>query len=130
MPAAPWYKLDMRLILIQLALALLFFLRASAATHYVNVGSTGPIPPYTSWATAANNIQDAVDSAGSGDQVVVTNGIYQAGSRVSPDAATNRVVVTNAITLQSVNGASVTSLDGGSAMRCIYLANGAALTGF
>jgi len=40
------------------------------------------------------------------------------------------VAVTNAITLQSVNGASVTIILGGNSNRCVYLASGALLSGF
>ena len=46
-----------------------------AATHFVSLGSTNPTPPYASWATAATNIQDAVEAAVAGDEVVVSNGI-------------------------------------------------------
>src|SRR2546427_5433695 len=116
--------------LVPLAAALLFLLRASGAVHYVDPGSAAPVPPFSDWSTAATNIQDAVDAASPGDQVLVTNGTYQAGSRVSNDGTTNRVAVTNAITLQSVSGAQVTTIDGGNSMRCVYLTNGAALVGF
>ena len=88
------------------------------------------MPPYTSWSTAATNIQDAVDWAVTGDQVLVTNGTYQGTSRVSPDGITNRVVITNAVSLQSVNGSAVTFIDGSNSVRGVYLTNGAALTGF
>ena len=46
---------------------------ALAALHYVDVNSTNATPPYTNWTTAATNIQDAVDAAVAGDEIVVTN---------------------------------------------------------
>ena len=88
-----------------------------------------PSEPYLSWETAATNIQDAVDFATPGDTVLAADGSYGWGARVSPDGATNRVVVTNAITLQSLNGAASTRIDGGGSVRCLYLAEGATLCG-
>lgn len=40
---------------------------ASAATHYVNLNSPATVPPYLDWATAATNIQQAVDVAAAGE---------------------------------------------------------------
>ena len=40
---------------------------ALAATRYVDLNSTNPTPPYTNWAAAARNIQDAVDAAVAGE---------------------------------------------------------------
>jgi len=59
---------------------------ASAATNYVSLAGSHS-SPFTSWATAATNIQDAVDAAVAGDTVLVTNGVYSmggAGAGVSP----------------------------------------------
>ena len=91
----------------------------SAATHYVSLGSTNPTPPYTNWATAAMSIQAAVNVAATNDVVLVTNGVYPGG-----------VSVTKPLTLLSVNGPQFTIINGGGTNRCVYLTNGASLTGF
>jgi hypothetical protein len=125
-------------------LVVLFFLAwcipDSASVFYVNVNNASPAAPYNSWNIAATNIQQAVDLAASGDTVLVTNGVYASGGRLfSGDTTTNRLVVTNAIVVQSVNGPAVTviqgyqmpvSTNGVSAIRCVCLNNGATLVGF
>ena len=106
-----------------LFLAACFFyqsVNAQRVTHYVNAAGTNPVSPYTTWATAATNIQNAVNAATSSDTVLVTNGIYTTGGYTSPDGTTTSVVVTNAVTLQSVNGFSASQINGGGTMRCVY----------
>ncbi len=102
----------------------------SAAAHYVDVNSTNATLPYVSWATAATNIQDAVDAAVSGDEIVVTNGTYATGGRTIDVFATNRVVVDKPLSLRSINGPLFTIINGGHSNRCVYLTNGASLSGF
>ncbi len=124
----------------------------SAATLYVSLESPNPTPPYTNWTTAARVIQDAVDAARNGDTVLVTNGIYKVGERDTSILNTNteppqsesvglsRVVVTNSIRLESVNGPSLTTIEGHklldeyggvtNGVRCVLLANNSILSGF
>ena len=56
-------------------------LNLSAATLCLSPQSLNPLPPYTNWTSAAHAIQDAVDAASAGDEIVVTNGAYAAGGR-------------------------------------------------
>src|SRR5262245_10130665 len=72
---------------------------ALAAVRYVAVNSTNSTPPYLTWATAATKIQDAVDAAWAGDEIVVTNGIYASGQRSIDGVTTNRVAVEKPLVL-------------------------------
>ncbi len=119
--------------------ALGFALSASAATRYVNVNNPSPSSPYDTFATAATRIQDAIDVAVAGDLILVTNGVYQTGSRAVYGTMPNRVALTKSVTVQSINGPDVTIIqgyrvpgttNGTSAIRCAYLTNGAVLSGF
>jgi hypothetical protein len=110
---------------------------------YVAAGNTTPLPPYSSWATAATNIQDAVDAApmSNGETtILVANGVYAAGGRaVGTDLLVNRVAVDKPLAVRSVNGPDFTTIqgyqvpgttNGEGAIRCVYLSNGASLSGF
>ncbi len=124
-----------------LGIWLVFILSSPAQTYYVNASSTSPTFPYSSWATAATNIQDALLAGGSiGGTILVTNGVYQYGG--GSDLGSNRVdVFYPNFTVQSVNGPAVTIIKGwqvpgttngtgAGAVRGVYLASGSVLSGF
>ena len=99
----------------------LFSSDAMAATNYVSLSGSHE-SPYTSWETAATSIQDAVDAAVTpGDTVLVSNGTYY---------LTSQIIVTNDVTVQSVNGADVTIVDGQDNRRGFFLAGSAVISGF
>lgn len=109
-----------------------------AADHFVSPMG-GNIAPFVSWDTAATNIQDAIDAASAGETVWVTNGVYASGGKVMAGDLTNRVVLDKALTIQSVNGPFVTTIQGAwdpvttngpLAVRCAWLTNNATLKGF
>jgi hypothetical protein len=127
-----------KLFILTIATSALLSVNVSATVHYVDVNCTNPVYPYTNWATAATNIQSAISSASYADLVLVTNGIYRTGGRTWADACSNRVVLYNAVTVRSVNGPGVTAIQGypagatnsPKAVRCVYMENGAVLSGF
>jgi hypothetical protein len=116
-----------------------FAIGASAAVLHVDLNNVNPVLPYADWATAAADIQSAIDASSDGDLILVTNGVYQTGGRVVYGSLTNRVVIDKAVTVQSVNGPQTTIIQGyqvpgilndDSAIRCVYLTNNATLIGF
>jgi hypothetical protein len=126
-------------ISLQIGAALLAFLTTAfsmdGAVRYVNVNNANPTQPYTNWITAANVIQDAVEAAVPGDEIVVTNGVYETGVRSVDGYGPSRVAITKPLTVRSVNGPDVTVIRGNKQfspqdMRCVYLTNGAILSGF
>jgi hypothetical protein len=103
--------------------------------RYVDAACAAPVSPYTSWATAARTIQDAVDAAEAGDTIYVTNGIYDSGGAAIHDGSLCRVALTKPVYVRSVNGPRVTVIRGSGpigpgAVRGAYVTNGAMLGGF
>ena len=110
---------------------------AFADTHYVSL-TGGNVPPYTNWAMAATNIQDALDACVAADNVLVGDGTFRLGGRVGPvsqGVTTSRVVVASGVRLESLNGPQLTCIEGAgpqgsNAVRCAYLESGASICGF
>ena len=95
----------------------------------------------TNWLEANATLQVAVDKAcawGGGACVWVSNGVYASGGAAAPGSRlTNRVCVTNGISIQSVNGPDETFIVGSTPsesnstrLRGVYLVDGATLSGF
>ncbi|MCK9203233.1 MAG: LruC domain-containing protein [Bacteroidales bacterium] len=92
-----------------------------ATTRYVSLAGSNT-SPYTSLADAATNIQTAIAVCNDGDVVLVNDGSYLLSSNVS---------ITIGITVQSMNGAEFTIVDGNHLTRCFYIDNpNALLKGF
>jgi hypothetical protein len=105
----------------------------SGVTNYVSPAG-GHVAPFTSWATAATNIQTAIDACPNGGVVLVTNGTYGTGQYFK-DGSTNRIGIYKPVRVVSVNGPAVTTITGDgnwstNPIRCVYLTPGAELSGF
>jgi hypothetical protein len=134
------------LLLVTIVAELVAVSNLSAATLYVSQASPNPTPPFATWDTAATNIQDTIDAAVGGDEVVVSNGVYKSGGKVvaagsgyTPMTITNRVAVDKPLTVRSINGPQVTLIEGyqvpgttngDAAIRYVYLTDGAVMSGF
>lgn len=79
--------------------------------HYASLEG-GHVFPYTSWATAAREIQAAAAAGLAGDTVLVSNGTY---------ALISQITVDRLLTVQGLNGRTVTVVDGSSTTRCFCL---------
>jgi len=98
-----------------------FNILAPTPIHYVSLSGTN-ISPYSSLATAANNIQSAVDAADTGDLILVGNGTY---------TLTTNISVTKSVTIRSANGNALTIVDGNLVTQCFFINNAnAVIDGF
>ncbi|MDO9542228.1 MAG: hypothetical protein Q7J98_07895 [Kiritimatiellia bacterium] len=123
------------------ALAMIFGQMASAqTTWYVATNGTGD---GSSWLNAIDNIQGAISKATTEDDtVLVSNGVYETGGVTNwPNgtALTNRVAITNVITVRSANneptntiikGAKDNGTNGPSSVRCVHMVTNSSLIGF
>ncbi len=80
--------------------------------HYVNINNPSPVLPYSTWETAATNIQDAVDIADNGGKIIVTNGMFF----IYP-----RLYVDKSLIIESVNGPENTFVVGTNYGNVFYL---------
>lgn len=94
-----------------LGCALLLVFNAEATVYYVSMDATH-VPPFSSWMTAATNIDAAVKLARDDDTVLVAPGRY---------SITNEIVITNAVTVEAVEGPAETIIDGMNMTRCVFM---------
>jgi hypothetical protein len=104
--------------------------------YYVDINNSSPAYPYTNWATAATNIQDAIGASSFAGRIVLVNdGVYQSGV-VNEDGSTNylndrnRIALTNDVVVKSVNGFGTATIDGQGFLRCAWVGDKALLSGF
>lgn len=111
----------MKKILIPLVLVLLlsFNNHFAQSTFYVSLSGSSSLP-YNSWATAATNIQSAVDAASTGDTVLVGDGTF---------TLTTNISVTKGVIIKSLHGYLSTTIDGNHATRCFYINHASAVIG-
>ena len=111
---------------------------AQPITHFVATNGADTAP-YTSWTTAADTIQKAINVSLPGELVLVGNGVYQAGGARGPGMTlTNTVCITNGVVVSSQNGPAYTFISGKphttsagpTAQRCVYVGSNTAIWGF
>lgn len=94
---------------------------AFSTEYFVDASRPDNTGAATSWASAKKTIQAAVDLAQNGDTIWVTNGTYGLSSEIQ---------ISKNIILQSVNGSSVTIVDGNYGVRCLRLSSVCLVRGF
>lgn len=115
---------------------------ADGAARYVWLSSPTPQAPYTSPDTAGHDIQTVVDVCVDGDTVLAYPGIYESGGRAAVGMSlTNRVCITNAVTLMGLGNTSNTVIqgaadpggddgNGAASVRGVCISGGATVSGF
>ncbi len=70
-------------LLFAVSFANMLIISLYSATRYVDINSTNPVYPYTSWETAATNLHQAVSNLSNGDMVLINPGTYYLTSQIS-----------------------------------------------
>jgi len=110
-------------------------IHVGSATFYVAKGNPAAAEPYNNWNIAAADIQTAVDYASADDTVIVGDGVYDTGTRITPGyGLSNRVVIAKRIVVRSANGPASTVIKGegpqeSNNVRCVFITSGV-LAGF
>ena len=91
-----------------------------ATTQYVAQATGNDANDGLSWETAKATIQNAIDWAADGDEIVVADGVYT-------ESALDNVSIWNRknahLLIRSVNGAATTIIDGEGRRNCVQMAN-------
>jgi len=121
--------------------------QAAIDTHFVATNGLHQTPFTNGWASAATNIQAAIDAATDGDTVLVSNGVYNSGWTTNVEnpaglgsALPTRVNISKAITVRSASGNPATTIikgawdpvttNGLGAVRGVFMAANSCLIGF
>jgi subtilisin family serine protease len=89
-------------------------------TNYVSKTSANPLWPYETLATAAHDIQTALNASFDGNCVLVDDGVYQE----------EEIFVDIPVILKSMNGAENAIIDAGKQHRCMSVNEAAKVQGF
>ncbi|MFA7238263.1 MAG: hypothetical protein WC058_15495, partial [Phycisphaeraceae bacterium] len=112
-----------------------------ATERYVSPDGTNDVNGgYTNWEGAATTIQAAIDASSPDDVVWVTNNTVYSSGCTNYAVGSNRVAITKAITVRSLDDDFASTIiqgnwdpattNGGTAVRCVYMAAGSTLIGF
>ncbi|MFA7158197.1 MAG: choice-of-anchor Q domain-containing protein [Kiritimatiellia bacterium] len=114
---------------------------AGLTNRYVVKDNSGAAIPYDSLANAAGDIQTAISYARAGETVLVAAATYDTGGvKYAGRYSTNRVCISNTITVRSLNNDPEHTIikgawhpgttNGWLAVRCVYMVAGSSLVGF
>jgi hypothetical protein len=81
----------------------------ASPVQYVSL-TGGHVPPFSTWPTAATNIQAALDLA-AGSTVILADGEYE---------LEQTLLITNQLTLTSANGAEHSAISGNTQTQCVF----------